>query len=438
VSVYTGNARSQRASISLELWQYKAEGVVMSFLTNKARFLAISAVFSVGFAGSSFYVPSAFAAPQKPSAAARADADIETDVAAALSQSTQLQGQGITAATIRGDVTLSGTIRDESSRQLAQQIAAGVSGVRSVQNNLTISNAAAQPTGQVADQEVPPPPPYDQGVSNPDQADHQQGYPANQQQNYPSAQQAPNYPPQQGYSYPTQPTHQQPSGPVTIPAGTLLNVRTSEPLDSRKAQVGTFFQATVASDVYQGNVLAIPRGAVLTGQVVGVKKPGDLAGKPGLQLQMTSLNLGGQTYSLATDAWTGEGPGKGGYSTANTAGGAAVGATLGAIFGGGPGAAIGAMAGGVTGLAASAATKGPQVVIPPEALLSFHLVTPVTVIPVSSQEAQRLQASVTPRQPRLERRPVVYAYPYPYPSYGYAYPYPSPYPYYRPYYYPGW
>ena len=136
---------------------------------------------------------------------------------------------------------------------------------------------------------------------------------------------------------------------------------------------------------------------------------------------------------MTTDTWTGEGPGKGGYSAANTAGGAGLGAVIGAIAGGGPGAAIGAVAGGVTGLAASAATKGPQVAVPPEALLSFHLANPITVAPVSSQEAQRLQASV-PQQPQLRRR-AVYAVPGPY---GYGYPYPYPY-YYRPgyyYYYP--
>ncbi|HYK36139.1 BON domain-containing protein [Alloacidobacterium sp.] len=356
-----------------------------------------------------------FAAGQQAQAAARADADIETDVAAALGQSPQLQGQNITAATIQGDVTLSGTVRDSASKQLAEQLAAGVSGVRSVENNLSVSTPAqpAQGVSQQAEEQTPPPPPYDQGVSTPNQADKQQNYPS----------QAPSYP-------------QQLLGPVTIPAGTLLNVRTSELLDSHKMQPGAMFQATVASDLYEGNVLAIPRGAVLTGQVTGVKKPGDLAGKPGLQLQITSLDLGGQTYPLTTDAWTGEGPGKGGYSTANTAGGAAFGATLGAIFGGGPGAAIGAMAGGITGLAASAATKGPQVVIPPEALLNFHLAAPVTVTPVSYQEAQRLQASVTPRQPELRRRPV-YVYPYPSPYYyGYAYPYPYPYVYRPGYYYP--
>lgn len=401
------------------------EGVATMSSLNGMKRLLMAAVISAAVIGSPL-----FAAGQQTQASARADADIETDVAAALGQSPQLQGQNITAATIQGDVTLSGAVHDNAAKQLAEQIAAGVNGVRSVENNLTVSNSSvqsAQGTSPQADEQMPPPPPYDQGVSNPNQPYNQQNYPP------PAPQQAPNYPQQP--SYQPQPAYQQPSGPVTIPAGTLLNVRTSELLDSHKTRPGTMFQATVANDVFEGNVLAIPRGAVLTGQVTGVKKPGDLAGKPGLQLQITSLDLGGQTYPLTTEAWTGEGPGKGGYSTANTAGGAAFGATLGAIFGGGPGAAIGAMAGGITGLAASAATKGPQVVIPPEALLSFRLAAPVTVTPVSYQEAQRLQASVTPRQPELRRRRV-YVYPYPSPYYyGYAYPYPYPYVYRSGYYY---
>src|SRR5215813_10677566 len=309
-------------------------------IAKNALLLTAATVFCVGLTGSPLFVTPAFAAPQQAQAAVRPDADIQNDVALALSQSAQLQGQQITAATILGDVTLSGTVRDNASKQLAQQIASGVNGVRSVENNLTVGNIPAQQPTQ-ADQDAPPPPPIDQGVSNPDEAESQENYPPEQQsQNYP--QQPSNQPP---------PNYQQPSGPVTLAAGTLLDVRTSEPLDSRRAQVGTMFQATVASDVYQGNVLAIPRGAVLTGKVTGIRKPGDLAGKSGLQLEITALNLGGQTYPLTTDAWTGEGPGKGGYSTANTAGTAAFGAALGAIFGGGPGAAIGAVAGGATGLA---------------------------------------------------------------------------------------
>jgi hypothetical protein len=402
-----------------------------------------SLIFSLGFAGLGF-AGSFLSVPSALAQAARTDADIQTDVAAAIGRTPQLQGQQITAATIMGDVTLSGTVQSDSAKQMAQQVAAGVSGVRSVFNNLTVGNLPAQT--QTADQngeQAPPPPPYDQGVSQPDEADNQGGYPQQQSQQgygYPQQQQSQgygypqqqqNYPGQPNTYYPQQQTYQQPaSGPVTVPAGTLLNVRTSEPLDARKTQVGTMFEATVASDVFQGNVLAIPRGAVLHGQVTGVKKAGDLAGKNGLQLQVTSLSLGGQTYALTTDAWTGEGPGKGGYSAGNTAGGAALGAIIGAIAGGGPGAAIGAVAGGATGVAASAATKGPQVVVPPESLISFHLAAPVTVTPPSTQEIQQLAASA-PQQPQLRRRPVYYA---PYGYYPYGYPY-----YYRPgyyYYYP--
>jgi BON domain len=362
---------------------------------------AAAAILCIGLGGS-VYVPSALAAPQRMQTAGRADFDIQMDVSGALAQSPQLQGQQITAATIQGNVTLSGTVQDEASKQLAQQIAAGVSGVRSVENNLTVSNMSAQQPqmgDQSAEEQVPPPPPYDQGISRPDQADNQQAYPPDQQQPY--YQQQPNVP-QQPYQ---QPSYRLSTGPITLPVGTLLNVRTSEPLDARRVQAGTIFQATVANDVFQSGALVIPRGAVLTGQVTGVRKPGDLVGKSGLQLQITSLSLGGQTYALSTDVWTSEGPGKGAFSTANTAGGAAFGATLGAIFGGGPGAAIGAVAGGATGLAASAATRGPKIIIPSESVLNFRLAGPVTVNPVSEREAQQLQASV-PQQPELRRRPV--------------------------------
>ncbi|HEX3435402.1 MAG TPA: BON domain-containing protein [Pseudacidobacterium sp.] len=379
----------------------------MNFIRGKARLLVIGTVFCLGAAGSPFVVSSAMAQE------VRADADIQSDVANALTQSQQLQGQNITAATINGDVTLSGTVRDDASKQLAEQLAAGVNGVRSVTNNLAVSSAASQPAPapaqQQSEEQVPPPPLDNPGVSQPNQAQSNQNYPPAQQQ-------------QPIYQQPVyqQPAYQQPSGPVTIPEGTLLNVRTSEPLDARRVQIGSMFQATVANDIFSGNVLAIPRGAVVTGQVVDVQKSGDLAGKSGLQLQITSLQLGGQAYSLATDAWKANAPNKAGYSAGNTVGGAALGAMIGAIAGGGPGAAIGAVAGGTTGLAASAATKGPQVVIPPEAMLSFHLVTPVMVTPVSYQEAQRLADSVQPQQPRLMRRPAYMAAPYPYPYY---YPY---------------
>ena len=245
----------------------------------------------------------------------------------------------------------------------------------------------------------------------------------------PNAQRAPNpprrgYPQQRANSYPPRLA----ASPLTVPAATLLSVRTSEPLDSRRLRGGEPFQAIVARDIYEGEYLAIPRGAVLEGRVIGVKRPGAFSGGAGFALQIMALNLGGQSYPVATDTFASDTTGKGGYTTANTLGGAAIGAIIGGIAGRGPGAAIGAAAGGVTGAGVSAATAGPREVMPAETLLAFHLRAPLTINPISYAEAQRLESSVPPQQPRPVRRPP----PYPY---AYGYPPPPPY-YYRRYYYP--
>jgi len=149
-----------------------------------------------------------------------------------------------------------------------------------------------------------------------------------------------------------------------------------------------------------------------------------------LQLELIDVNLEGTTFPLATDTWSSKGPNKAGYTAGNTVGGAAIGALIGGIIGHGAGAAIGAGVGGAGGLAASSATSGPRLILPAEAQVDFHLTGPVTVQPVSWQEAQRLASSV-PQQPRLVQRPV-YMAPRPYPYYGYPYPYAYPYPYYYP------
>jgi hypothetical protein len=197
--------------------------------------------------------------------------------------------------------------------------------------------------------------------------------------------------------------------------------------------------------VYLGNVLAIPRGAQVTGRIVDVKKPGELKGGASIALQLINLNLGGNSYALATDIFDTSSPGKGGYTAANTVGATALGAAIGAIAGGGPGAAIGAVAGAGVGLGASAATPGPRSVVPPESVITFHLASELTVQPVSYQEANQLQASSAPQDGRYPPPPSGYGpagyappppgyAPYPY-AYGYPYPYPYVYAYPRPYVY---
>jgi hypothetical protein len=410
----------------------------------------------------------------------RTDGQIEMDVVHALDASAALKNDLITAATIQGEVTLSGTVSTDASKQLAESIAAHVDGVTKVHNNLQIGNPGpdaqspqpAPDTGDVPDADqsqaqkqmanLPPPGPapdanpQDQGpppgpANNPQQPNYPQqgGYPQQpqypQQGGYPpppparpqyQSPQTSQYPPYPQYQpAPQAPAYQPARGPVTIPAGTLLQVRTSEPVDSKRAKNGEPVQFTVIQDVVAGGVLAVPRGAIVHGVVTEVNNEGSgkLAGSSVLALALTSLDLGGQSYPLNTDQFKVKGPNKAGQTVSNAVGGALIGAIIGCAVGRGPGCAIGAGAGAAGGTAASAASSGPRVWIPAEALVTFHVNAPITVNPVSAQEAARLAQGLYPGGPSLYRRspygPRYYA------GYGYA-PYPYGYPpvYYRPYY----
>jgi hypothetical protein len=160
---------------------------------------------------------------------------------------------------------------------------------------------------------------------------------------------------------------------------------------------------------------------------------GKLTGSDELALQLTSLDMGGQSYPLESDQFNVKGPGKGGRTAGNIVGGTLIGAIIGGAAGGGAGAAIGAVAGGTVGTAASAATPGPHVWIPAEAQVTFRLAEPVTVNPVTQAEAARLAQGLYPGGPNLYRRGYYapYGYPAPPPP-GYYGPV-----YYRPYVYSG-
>ena len=66
------------------------------------------------------------------------DGDLESDVRRALSTSNALKNSVITPVSLHREVTLSGSVVDESSRELAEKITSQVSGVVAVHNNLKI------------------------------------------------------------------------------------------------------------------------------------------------------------------------------------------------------------------------------------------------------------------------------------------------------------
>jgi hypothetical protein len=391
------------------------------------------------------------------------DAQVEANVLRALASAPELSTQNIQTTTVYGVVTLSGSAIDEASRTKAENLAARAEGVKKVVDEMTLgpaTNTAADSQGDPAavnsadpaqgangmvlqsdgsyapaqaGQEPPPPgqqadngAPQPQGVPEP-------GYtspsapPANGQ--YPQAasgQYPPNgqYPPQRAYGnsrgYPPIPGGQVAGQRVTIPAGALVRIRINQGLSSKHTQPGSVFDGTVLNDVIADGAVAIPRGASIQGTVVDAKSSGALKGRGELALQLTSLNLGGKTYTLTSDNWTRTGADKTTHTVNSAIGLGALGALFGAAAGGGTGAAIGAGVGGAAGIASSAASPNGQIVIPPEAVLTFHLAQPATVATVSEQEMGRLAYAAGPNGPRpvVQRR---YPGPYyaPYPVYYY-------------------
>jgi hypothetical protein len=378
------------------------------------------------------------------------DAQIESNVLRALASAPELSTQNIQSTTVYGTVTLSGNVQDEAMRTKAENLAARANGVKKVVDELTLGDtppaqAGAQvDQGDPAEQNMAPPDgqpagsqhnqmvlqsdgtyapaPGSAGAPPPDGQDQgmQSGPPPegnNQQQGPPPSGHQPmdqNYGPQQNGA--PIPGGQQAGIPVTVPAGAMLRIRINRGLDSNHIRLGAPFDGTVLTDVVADGQVAIPRGATVSGMVVGAKKAGMFKGQGELSLQLNSLTLGGQVYPLSTEVWAQNGRSKTAGTVGNTVGLGIVGAFVGAIAGGGEGAAIGAGVGAGAGMADSAATPGGQIIIPPESVLTFRTVAPATVQTLSEAEMQRLSSQAGPQRPQGPPRVRYYS-----PYYGYYY-----------------
>ncbi|MBS1822296.1 MAG: BON domain-containing protein [Acidobacteria bacterium] len=372
------------------------------------------------------------------------DAQIESNVLKALASAPELADQAIGTTTVYGTVTLTGSVRDEASRDKAEQLVATTVGVKKVVDELVIGASAeatntsvSQPADGAGEEQS-----QGQGTAMPQansapvpversQSQQPPAYPP-----YPPQQQGGNGNPQQSYpAYPNPPSRsqrptriQQAGQAVVVPAGTMLRVRINQAMDSRRTQPGTVFDGVVLGDVLADGSVAIPRGARVQGRVSEVQPGGDLKGRGVLALELNQVTLEGRSYPLATEAWSHQGNDKTGQTVGNTVGLGAVGAMIGAIAGGGPGALLGAGIGSVAGLGVSSASKQGEASVPSEAIVNFRLSQQTELTTVSQAELDRLGAGLPPpagAQPQMRRRY------YPPPPPPYYYPAPYYYPYYR-------
>jgi hypothetical protein len=159
---------------------------------------------------------------------------------------------------------------------------------------------------------------------------------------------------------------------ATIPAGTVITVRMIDSIDAKETAVGTLYKCSIDDPVVVGNQTVIPRGADCQVQVARAQTGGRLTGSTELELKLHNITVGGRAYDVATESAEIKTAGEGRKTAQKAGGGAALGAIIGGIAGGGRGAAIGAAAGGGAGVAVAAA-KGPHLQIPSETRLTFKL-----------------------------------------------------------------
>jgi len=289
------------------------------------------------------------------------------------------------------------------------------------------------------DQSAQPPypqPPDEQGdqYGRP-RYDRQYGYAGNSQQNG-------QYDAENG-----QPQHYAPPPSLlTIPAGTVVVIRTNEPLSSDHNQVGDQFTGTLAQPIVVGGYVVARRGQTIVGQVKAAKKAGRVSGTSQLGVELTDITLvDGTQAPILTELWKASGGTTHGADAATIAGGTVLGSAIGAAADWGRGAAIGAGAGAVAGIGAVLLTRGRPTILPAEAQLSFKLVDPVKVDTTKSASAflPPTQQDFGSGRPNLRGPygrygpgpygpgPYPYAYApcgYNYPCYGYYGPYVGVYP----------
>src|SRR5579864_9032756 len=284
----------------------------------------------------------------------RTDAQVAGDVQTRISSDASLAGKQISINADKGVVTLTGTVDSDAEITSALNDAQQAQGVKQVVSRLSVQQAVASP-----EPESQPAPERRRESASRTSPSH-----ARSRHSLPSS--SSSYTNSQGTSTTTAsnsssdlgsngvgstaavntpPPPPPPPQKVTVPAGTVLQVRTVEGLSSETNHETDVWHGTLNSDIVVDDQTVIPAGADVEGRVMEAHAATHYSGGASLVLNLEKVSYNGKTYQVATDNWQRKGDTRGKNTAEKVGGGAAVGAILGGIFGGGKGAAVGATAG---------------------------------------------------------------------------------------------
>jgi hypothetical protein len=157
----------------------------------------------------------------------------------------------------------------------------------------------------------------------------------------------------------------------TIPPGTPVTVRIGSEISSGTAEVGQTFEGSLAKNLVVGGKTIARAGSTVHGKVTLAKSSGRLHAPGELSIRLTSIRANGGSIPVTSSPYHIKGKSHTKSNATKIGGGAAAGAVIGAIAGGGKGAAIGTLAGAGAGTGLAAATGKQEAVIPAEHAVTF-------------------------------------------------------------------
>src|SRR5271154_536764 len=105
---------------------------------------------------------------------------------------------------------------------------------------------------------------------------------------------------------------------VTIPAGTLISVRTIDTIDSADSLAGAGFQASLEEPLMLGGRVVVARDAPVYGRLTRAKESGTFAGRSQLRLELTGIVVNGKMVPVMTGEYEVTGKSRGASTAKRT------------------------------------------------------------------------------------------------------------------------
>jgi hypothetical protein len=290
---------------------------------------------------------------------AASDQDLTTAIQAKLYANDATHSANIKVVVADGVVTLSGDVPTADVALQATNAANSTPGIRSVNNQLTVDNAAASSTA------VPPPVPPAPVAQTPAPPENLTPPPRHEEM--------------ARHDGDREQERDHVRASVTIPAGQGISVRMIDGIDTAHNKQGQTFRASLAAPITSGDRVIVPVGAPATILLAEARSAGHIKGQSELELRLVNIAYHGADIPVSSSTYEAEGAKRGKQTAIRTGIGAAAGALLGGLAGGGRGAGIGAAAGGGAGAGFQLFTHGQQVKVPSETEITFRLATPLSL-----------------------------------------------------------